>query len=67
MGIVYSGQKTLAVSEREKKNREISRWAAAQGMVLLENDGVLPLKAGARIALFGMGARHTIKDRKSVV
>ncbi len=57
----YSGQRTLAVSERESRNRQTTRWAAAQGMVLLENDGILPLKPGMKVALFGMGARHTIK------
>jgi len=58
---VYSGQKTPEVSERERRNREAARWAAAQGIVLLENDGILPLKPGAKLALAGMGARHTIK------
>ena len=58
---IYSGQKTTAVSEREARNRQTARWAAAQGMVLLENDGILPLKQGMKLALFGMGARHTIK------
>lgn len=32
---------------------EILRDAAAQGAVLLENNGVLPLESGSRIALFG--------------
>ncbi len=32
---------------------EILRDAAAQGAVLLENNGVLPLKKGSRVALFG--------------
>ena len=32
---------------------EILRDAAAQGAVLLENDGVLPLEEGSRVALFG--------------
>ena len=57
----YPGQETDQISEREKRNREISRMAAAQGMVLLENDGILPLKVGAKLALFGRGARQTIK------
>ena len=50
------------ISEREKRNMERSRKIASQGMVLLENDGTLPLagKPG-RIALFGNGARATIK------
>lgn len=32
---------------------EILRDAAAQGAVLLENNGVLPLEGGSRVALFG--------------
>ncbi|MBR6220995.1 MAG: glycoside hydrolase family 3 C-terminal domain-containing protein [Clostridia bacterium] len=57
----YPGQTDLQVSPREAFGRALSRRAAAQGMVLLENDGTLPLKPGARLALFGIGARHTIK------
>ncbi len=33
----------------------LSKRAAGEGMVLLENDGVLPLKEGTTVALFGMG------------
>ena len=51
-----------AVSEREIRNMNTVRAMAAQGMVLLENDGTLPIKADGRcIALFGNGARRTIK------
>lgn len=35
------------------------RRAAAQGAVLLENNGVLPLKKGEKIALFGMASYQT--------
>ena len=38
----------------------LSRRVAAEGMVLLENSGVLPLSP-CRVALFGNGARRTIK------
>lgn len=48
------------VSKLEKENRELARRAAAEGFVLLENDGVLPLK-DKRIALYGSGARMTVK------
>ena len=58
---IYSGQETLAVTERERRGRAMARRAAAEGMVLLKNDGVLPLKSGAKLALFGVGARHTVK------
>jgi beta-glucosidase len=50
-----------AVSDREKSNMERARKIASQGMVLLSNNGVLPLKNVQKIALFGNGARHTVK------
>ncbi len=49
---------TIITSEEERLR--MSRTAAAQGMVLLENDGVLPLKKGQKIALFGTGAKRTL-------
>jgi len=54
---------TLAeVSEREQTHMQVVRELAAECMVLLENDGALPLqiKTG-NIALYGNGARHTVK------
>lgn len=49
-------------STREKANRETSARIAEEGIVLLENKGVLPFDSGVRtIALYGSGARHTIK------
>ncbi len=47
-------------SALELKNRSLARKAAAEGFVLLENDGTLPLK-DKRIALYGSGARMTVK------
>lgn len=44
----------------ELKNRALARAAAAQSFVLLENDGILPLKE-KRVALYGSGARMTVK------
>lgn len=49
------------ISEREKRNMERSRKVATQGMVLLENNGALPLAPGGKIALFGNGGRKTVK------
>lgn len=40
----YSGNTSDQVTKRELEHRKIARDVAAQGMVLLENDGVLPLK-----------------------
>ncbi len=57
----YSGSTSSAVSQRETENRVIARKAAAEGMVLLKNEGVLPLKKGERVALFGGGSVKTIK------
>ena len=47
-----------AVSELEQRNSELSLEVACEGIVLLENNGVLPLQC-KKIALYGAGARHT--------
>ena len=54
--------KTPDISEREIQHREKLRRLASRGMVLLENDGTLPFRNDLkRIALFGAGARKTVK------
>lgn len=55
------GIESTAVSEREKAHAALIRRIAAEGIVLLKNEGVLPLAEKARIALYGYGARYTIK------
>lgn len=48
-------------TELELHNRALARIAAAEGFVLLKNDNhVLPLNA-KKVALYGMGARMTVK------
>ena len=44
--------------ERETVHCRLARKICAEGIVLLENNGVLPLKTD-KIALYGAGARHT--------
>lgn len=47
------------VSQREKENKELAYQIACEGIVLLENDGALPIRPG-KIALFGAGSTYTI-------
>ena len=49
-----------AETPRELENRRIAYEAACEGIVLLKNDGALPLKT-KKVALFGPGASMTIK------
>lgn len=58
---VHSGTKNPEISEREKRSAEIARRAAAESMVLLKNEGLLPFINGTRLALFGSGAQFTVK------
>ncbi|MCI8299520.1 MAG: glycoside hydrolase [Lachnospiraceae bacterium] len=48
------------VSEREKQNAALAREAGAESMVLLENNGVLPVSS-KKLALFGGGAVRTVR------
>ena len=52
--------KSNTETAREQNNRKLARTAATEGIVLLKNDGVLPIQPG-RLALFGAGASMTIK------
>lgn len=57
----YYASLTKEVSKREIENMARVRKIAPQGMVLLENKGCLPLDGMKEAALFGNGARHTVK------
>ena len=48
------------MNEREKRNLVIAYEAACESIVLLENDGALPIQ-DKRIAMYGAGVTHTIK------
>ncbi len=56
----YYGSLSKAVSPRESENLRLARQAAREGFVLLKNNDALPLQSRS-IALYGMGARKTVK------
>ena len=47
--------------QREVNHREVAYRAASESIVLLENNGVLPIKTGTKIALYGAGSVLTVK------
>ena len=58
----FSGTTDPKVQPWELEHRKVARRAAAEGIVLLKNeDHILPLKAGSKVALYGAGAGRTIK------
>lgn len=56
----FPGSLSEEESVREKEHRRVIRRAAAEGMVLLANDGVLPFAENQKAALYGGGARYTV-------
>ena len=53
-------QKILLISRRELTTERLLE-KLAEGIVLMKNEGILPLQKGSKIALFGAGAGRTIK------
>ncbi len=58
--ITTKASTSSAVTERERRNQQLAYEAAVEGIVLLENDGTLPISP-CPVALFGAGAEYTIK------
>lgn len=57
----FPGTTTPEPQPFEAAHRAIARKAAAAGMVLLKNEGLLPLAKGSHVALYGPGAVCTVK------
>ena len=57
----FHALKNDSVTKTELDNQSRVRAFAGECVVILENDGVLPLSGKGKIALYGNGARHTIK------
>ena len=50
-----------SIMQDEIDHMNLSRQLAGECVVLLENDGILPITKPGKVALFGAGARQTIK------
>ena len=60
MELRTKASRSEAVTDRERENRLVAYRAACEGVVLLKNDGALPLQTKT-VALYGPGASMTIK------
>ena len=60
MNILTKASFSDAVTQREKDNLQVAYRSACEGIVMLKNDGALPLRT-KKVALYGPGASMTIK------
>ena len=57
----FLAKTTDAVTELEMRHANTVRELASECLVLLENNGALPIMTPGRIAVYGNGARHTVR------
>ena len=57
----YFASTSETVSRRELDHMNQVRALAGECMTVLKNDGTLPLKETGNVALYGSGARRTVK------
>ena len=57
----YFASTSNEISQREIDNAKRAKDIAREAVVLLENDGLLPVEKPCNIALFGNGVRWTVK------
>ena len=58
---IHSGTTDPMPSRRELAHGRLAKDMAAEGFVLLKNEGMLPLREDLPVALFGGGAAKTVK------
>ncbi len=59
--MAYHARTTDKITPEETAHSNLVRKLAGECVVILENNGALPIDEPCKIALFGNGARHTIK------
>ena len=57
----FFAKTTDEMTAMEIRHMNTVKELAGECLVLLENDGTLPIRNPGRVALYGNGARHTIK------
>lgn len=59
--VLTNAHLTTEITEAERRHTAVARMAAGEAIVLLENNGVLPLNAAEPIAMYGEGVGATVK------
>lgn len=60
-GVRTAAHLTDEVTELEQRNRKLAREIAGEAIVLLRNNGILPIPTSERVVLFGVGVTNTVK------